>query len=61
MAAFSRCILLMLGIGGLVRGGVGGMSPVMRTRDSIPAQSSFRAAAGGRVKRSIEGESVGTA
>lgn len=61
MAAFSRCIPVMLGTGGLVGGGVGGMSPVTRTSHSIPAQSSFRAAVGGSLKRSAEAELVGTA
>jgi len=50
---------VMLGMAGLVGGGVGGMSPMTRTNDSIPSQRSFKAAMGGNLKRSLE-ESVGT-
>lgn len=35
-------------------GGVGGISPVMRTSDSTPAQRSLRAAMGESLKRSCE-------
>jgi hypothetical protein len=43
---------LMLGIVGLVGGGVGGMSPVIRTSISTPALNSFKAAIGDTWKMS---------
>lgn len=42
----------MCEICGVVGGGVGGMSPVIRTRASTPAESSLRAARAGTLKMS---------
>lgn len=52
MLSFSACMPRMWGICGIVGGGVGGMSPVMRTRASTPAVSSFKAARGETLKMS---------
>ena len=52
MLSFSACMPRMFGIVGLVGGGVGGISPVIRTRDSSPAASSFSARDAGSLNKS---------
>lgn len=53
MFSFSACIPRIFGTVTKVGGGVGGTSPVIRTRASIPAQSSLRAVTGVSVKTSM--------
>lgn len=53
MSSFSAAIPLILGSVGLVGGGVGGISPVIFTRASIPPLKSFIAALGDNLKTSV--------
>jgi hypothetical protein len=53
MLFFSASMPLRYGIVGLLGGGVGGTSPVMLTRASIPALRSLRAACGGILNMSL--------
>lgn len=52
MLSFSACIPRIFGAVGKLGGGVGGISPVIRTNASIPAHSSLRAMTGVSVKTS---------
>ena len=52
MLSFSACIPRMFGSWGFFGGGVGGTSPVERTRASINALSRRKASVGGRAKSS---------
>lgn len=49
---FSLSIILNFGVVGLLIGGVGGTSPVIRTSTSIDSQSNLNAAIGVKVKTS---------